>query len=97
MNDGTIIKQDKSEDLTVQVTTTQTISGYITNISIHTELSIIIEEIKTPSLELAVKEHEKSVARLIKHEELIRPEVSAQNPYLYGAQSFTKMLPGVVE
>jgi len=105
MDEATIIKQDKSEDLTVAIRTTQTDSGYITTISIQTEDSRVIEEIKTSSLEMAERVHENVVSRLIKKRPAKlfdridgenRPEVGAKNPYLNGAASFTPMLPGTV-
>ena len=107
MNEASIIKQDKSEDLTVDITTTQTDCGYVTTISIQSEDSIAIEEIKTASLQLAEIEHEMAVKRLIKKELTVtyfdridlqvRPAVSEKNPYLYSAANFNPMLPDTVE
>ena len=45
MDKATIIKQDKKQDSTVDITTTQTETGYVTIISIKLEGSTSIEEI----------------------------------------------------
>lgn len=102
MKEAIILRQDIKQDLTVEVTTTQTDLGYVTTISIQSEELKLVEEIKTSSLEMAIIEHDKAVTRLLKRdptpeEEMIRPEVSSKNPYLHGATDFTPMLPGVVD
>ncbi len=102
MDKATIIKQDKKQDESVDITTSQTELGFVTTITIKSGDSTSIEEINTSNLGMAITEHDKAVSRLLKNhpkpdEELIRPEVGAKNPYLYGAADFTPMLPGIVE
>ncbi|MBL0310377.1 MAG: hypothetical protein IPP77_12095 [Bacteroidetes bacterium] len=100
MEQPTIIKQDKRQDLTVIVTTIQTEMGYFTNISIETGGVIIEEERKSDSLELAEIQHNLAVTEFLRNDIRIipneeeRPMVSRENPYLHNNPSFTKMLPG---
>jgi hypothetical protein len=78
-----------------------------TLLPIITDNTTDIEQIKTPSFELAEIEHIIAVNRLMKKgiktpyfertDEQMRPEVSKNNPYLYGAANFNEMLPGTVD
>ena len=108
MPEPKIIMQDKSEDLSVEITTTEIDeSNYITTIITKTGVHLGKDVRKTDSLEMAILEHAIAVTRLIKKgltksefktpDVSVRPELNKNNAYLHGAPNFTPMLPGTEE
>lgn len=108
MPEPKIIMQDKSEDLSVEITTTEICEGnYVTTSITKTGAHLVKDERKTDSLEMAMLEHDIAVTRLIKKgltksefktpEVSVRPELNKNNTYLHGAPNFTSMLPGTEE